>query len=162
MGEKVLLETGGCMCGIVRYEAIGAPCRTIHCHCEDCRKHTGAPAATLAVYKADQVKFSGGERGIFRSSPGVERAFCSKCGTSLTFETDLRSYGPICALHISTFDNPNALMPTHHSFYSERISWFDIADDLPRYAGLVVDGSLVRHGPVTLSMKSLENFSDGL
>lgn len=147
MGEEALPITGGCMCGAVRYETTGEWSRVINCHCESCRKHTGAPAATLAVYKIDQVKFSGDERKIYKSSPGVGRAFCAECGTSLTFEADLSGYGPLCALHISTFDNPDALVPTAHSFYSERISWFDIADTLPRYEGFVADGSLLRHGP---------------
>ena len=142
--------TGGCMCGAVRYETAGAPTRVIHCHCESCRKQTGAPAATLAVYGADQVRFSGDERTVYESSPGRGRAFCGKCGTTLTWEADLPGSGPICALHISTFDEPEALRPSCHSFYAERISWFDIADDLPRYEGFVVDGGLVRHGPASV------------
>lgn len=56
-------------------------------------------------------------------------------------------YGPICAIHISTFDNPDALVPTAHSFYPDRISWFETADNLPRYEGFVKDGSLLCHGP---------------
>jgi hypothetical protein len=139
--------SGGCMCGAVRYETTGESVRVINCHCRSCRKHTGAPAATLAVYKVDQVEFSGDERKVYTSSPGVGRAFCAKCGTPLTWETVFRDLGPLCSLHISTFDNPDALMPTAHSFYSERISWFDIADNLPRYEGFVKDGSLLCHGP---------------
>lgn len=149
MDEKTLAMTGGCMCGAVRYETAGAPSRVIHCHCESCRRHTGAPAATLAVYRVEQVTFGGEERQVYRSSPGVGRAFCGKCGTSLTFEADLDGYGPICALHISSFDDPAALTPTDHSFYATRIPWFDIADDLPRYEGFVVEGALLRHGPAT-------------
>jgi len=147
MGEKTLPITGGCMCGAVRYETTGESVRVINCHCESCRKHTGAPSVTLAVHKVDQVEFSGDERKIYESSPGVGRAFCGNCGTPLTWETDLGDVGPICAVHISTFDNPDVLMPTAHSFYPERISWFDIADNLPRYEGFVVGGSLLRHGP---------------
>ena len=147
MGEKTLPITGGCLCGAVRYETTGGSVRVINCHCESCRKHTGAPAATLAVYKVQQVKFSGDERKIYQSSPTVGRAFCPECGTPLTWETNFGDLGTVCALHISTFDNPDALIPTAHSFYSERISWFDIADNLPRYEGFVIDGSLLRHGP---------------
>lgn len=147
MGEKELSMTGGCLCGAVRYEATGEPFRVIHCHCRSCRKHTGAPAATLPVYRFDQVSFSGDDRKIYPSSPGVGRAFCGTCGTSLTWEAELGGYGPICALHISSFDDPDALVPSAHSFYADRISWFDIADDLPRYEGFVIDGVLLRHGP---------------
>ena len=147
MGDQTLPMTGGCMCGAVRYETSGAPTRVIHCHCKSCRRQTGAPAATMAVYSADRVRFGGEERTVYESSPDRGRAFCGKCGTTLTWEADLRGYGPICALHISTFDDPDALRPSSHSFYSDRISWFDIADDLPRYEGFVVDGTLLRHGP---------------
>jgi len=145
--EGTMTGSGGCMCSAVRYQTTGEPARVLNCHCRSCRKHTGAPAVTLAVFKVDQVAFSGEERKIYTSSPGVGRAFCADCGTPLTWETGLGDLGPVCAIHISTFDDPDALRPTAHSFYPERISWFEIADRLPRYEGFVRDGSLLGHGP---------------
>lgn len=147
MGEETLPVTGGCLCGAVRYETTGESYKILNCHCQSCRGHTGAPMATLAVFKVDQVKFSGDERKIYESSPGVGRAFCAKCGTSLTWESRLGGLGPVCALHVSTSDNPDALQPIAHTFYSERISWFDVADNLPRYEGMSMNSSLLRHGP---------------
>ena len=135
------------MCGAVRFTTTGEPARIIHCHCEDCRKHTGAPMATLPVFGSAQVAFNGDERTVYRSSDTVGRAFCAKCGASLTFETELPEYGQLCAIHISAFDDPESLPPTHHSFYAERIGWFDVADDLPRHARLVSEGHLMQHGP---------------
>ncbi len=139
--------TGGCMCGAVRYETTGESFGVIHCHCQSCRKHTGAPVVTLAGFKADQVEFSGDERKIYESSPGVGRAFCGKCGTPLTWEGDGGELGPIFEFHISTFDNPDVLVPTAHAFELERIPWFDIADNLPRYEGFAEDSPVLRHGP---------------
>ena len=141
--------SGGCLCSAVRYRTTSDPVRILNCHCRSCRKHTGAPAATLAVFTADRVEVTGDDRQTDASSPGVGRAFCGACGTPLTWETDLGGVGPICAIHISTFDDPDALSPSAHSFYAERISWFDIADDLPRYEGFVKDGVLMCHGPAT-------------
>jgi len=135
------------MCGAVSYATTGAPSRVLHCHCHSCRQHTGSPVATLVVLKADQVTFSGEPRRIYASTPGVGRSFCGNCGTSLTWEIDFGDEGPICAIHISTFDTPDVLTPTGHTFYPERISWFDVADDLPRYEGFAKGGSLLRHGP---------------
>ena len=139
--------TGGCMCGSVRYLSVGEPVMVTHCHCESCRKHNGAVVATLAGFKASQVTFTGNERKFFNSSPGVNRAFCGDCGTPLTWEGDAGDLGPFFEIHISTFDNPNALVPTAHAFDLERISWFDVADRLPRYAGAVDDKPPMRHGP---------------
>ncbi len=139
--------TGGCMCGAVRYRTTAETVGALHCHCESCRKHTGAPVATLAVFRADQVEFSGEARGIHHSSPGVGRGFCGDCGTPLTWETSRGSLGPVCALHVSTFDDPDTLVPIAHTFYGERLPWFDVADDLPRYEGFLEDNALLRHGP---------------
>ena len=141
--------TGSCMCGAVRYATTGEPFSIIHCHCRSCRKHNGAPVVTLAGFRTGQVNFTGDERRIYASTPGVERAFCGKCGTPLTWEGDGEELGTIIELHISTFDNPARMMPTAHAFDAERIPWFDIADNLPRFEGFADQGSPLRHGPVS-------------
>ncbi len=147
MSDGDTVHAGGCMCGAVRYEVAGEPFSVIHCHCLSCRKHNGAPVVTLAGATAGQVTFSGDERKIYVSSPGVGRAFCGKCGTPLTWEGDGGELGPIVEFHISTFDNPDVLVPTAHAFEPERIPWFDIADDLPRHEGFSEDSPVLFHGP---------------
>ena len=144
-GKKL---TGGCMCGAVRFETSGEPFGVNHCHCKSCRKHNGAAIVTLAGFKADQVTFSGEKRKVYESSPGVGRAFCSNCGTPLTWEGDGGELGAIIEFHISTFDTPDVLVPESHMFYPERISWLDIADDLPRFEGFAEETPILQHGPV--------------
>lgn len=139
--------TGGCLCGAVRYETSGEPFMVNYCHCESCRKHNGAPVVVLAGFKADQVSFSGENLRHYESSPGANRAFCNKCGTPLTWEGDGEALGMICEIHVSTFDDPNALVPTAHAFEPERVSWFDVADNLPRYSGFVEYSPPLYHGP---------------
>ncbi len=140
--------TGGCMCGSVRYETRGDPFQIGHCHCNSCRKHNGAAVVTLAGFLADQVTFSGKPRKLYESSPGANRAFCENCGTPLTWEGDGgEELGPLLELHISTFDNPDALVPTGHMFYPEKVAWFDVADDLPRYEGFIGESPIIQHGP---------------
>ena len=142
---------GGCMYGAVRYETTGEALDVIHCHCASCRKHNGAPVVTLAGFADANVTFSGDDRKLYESSPGVGRAFCGKCGTPLTWEgnADDAEIGYLFEFHISTFDTPDVLVPTMHSFYPERIAWFDIADDLPRYEEFSGASPILRHGPDT-------------
>ena len=139
--------TGGCLCGQVRYETIGDPFAVNHCHCQSCRKHNGGPVVTLAGYQIERVRFEGDERKKYESSPGAFRAFCENCGTPLTWEGDGGDLGQIVELHISTFDDPEALVPTSHAFAPERISWFDVADELPRFEGFSDLSPLLHHGP---------------
>jgi hypothetical protein len=152
--NKELRMTGGCMCGAVRYETTGEPFLINHCHCRSCRKHNGAAVVTLVGFAADQVRFSGDERKIYQSSPGVGRAFCRNCGTPLTWEGPGNDSKPIFEMHISTFDDPNGLQPTAHAFDSERISWFDVADNLPRFKGFIDDRPPLRRGPVNTGLPS--------
>jgi hypothetical protein len=149
MENKTMPITGGCMCGAVRYEADGESLKVGHCHCHSCRSHTGAPVVTFVVFEQDRVKFTKGNRKIYNSSPGVGRGFCDQCGTPLTWEGDAWDRS-IIEVHISTLDNPNAFVPTVHWFHGERIDWFDVADNLPRYAGDdEVEDRPYRHGPAT-------------
>ncbi len=149
MEKGVKSRTGGCMCGAVRYEVTGEPIWVGHCHCESCRRHTGAPVVTFVSFKPDQVAFTKGERRIYQSSVGVGRAFCGQCGTPLTWEgtSSLPERGTILEFHISTLDDANTFIPTNHLFYEERIAWFDVADDLPRFRGLDYNSEICRRGP---------------
>ncbi len=152
MSDAGKTYSGGCMCGAVRYEASGEPFSVTQCHSHSCRKHNGGPVVTLAGFTSGQVAFSGTERKIYESSPGVGRAFCGNCGTPLTWEGDGGDLGPIVEFHISTFDNPDVLVPSSHSFLIERIAWFDIADGLPRHDGFSSEGEPTRHGPVSAGL----------
>jgi len=134
MGEKTHKATGGCRCGAVRYESTGEPVYVPYCHCESCRKATGAPVVAYAMFEEGRVRFTRGERKIYNSSPGVRRTFCANCGTPLTWE-GIWGGRNIIEVHISTLDDPSAFVPDRHVFHGERIRWFETADRLPRYCG---------------------------
>ena len=133
MADNTKPTTGGCMCGEVRYEAVGEPRAVGHCHCPSCRHHTGAPVTTYAAFERDRVTFTKGDRKIYNSSPGVARAFCGKCGTPLTCELVEEEWDglPFILLHISTLDNPDDYVPDRHWYHELGIAWFEVADDLP-------------------------------
>lgn len=117
---------GGCLCGEVRFRASGAPKWTIWCHCQSCRKHSGAPASAFAAFDAAVVELIVGEITKFRSSPGVLRGFCSTCGSTLTCEGD-RSPGEL-HLHIGAFDQPERLAPMVEVYPEERLPWVHLGN----------------------------------
>lgn len=115
---------GGCLCGAVRFRAEGAPKWTIWCHCQSCRKHSGAPAAAFAAFDAAFVEITRGEVTKFASSPGTRRGFCSTCGSTLTCEGDLAP-GEL-HFHIGAFDQPEALPPMAEVYAEERLPWVHV------------------------------------
>ena len=136
MSDNVIHE-GGCKCGNVRYRANGLPSNVAYCHCTDCRGYTGAPTMVWVAFDSDQVSFLKEKPKVFESSPGVEWGFCDICGTPLTWEADLSLFGgdkkKIMEFTISSLDRPEDFVPDQHWQDAERIQWFDVADDLPRY-----------------------------
>src|SRR3990167_9473369 len=93
---------GRCLCGAGRFQAVGAPRWVLWCHCESCRRHSGAPASVFVAFADDVVTVPRGEIATFASSPGVERGFCARCGSTLTRSNARLPQGnhlPLAALH---------------------------------------------------------------
>ena len=124
---------GGCLCGDVRYRIDAQPLWTAYCHCTTCRRSTGAPVTMFVGARSDSVRFTAGKRAMYASSPDVQRGFCARCGTPLTYESERRWPGET-HFYVSTFDVPQALPPAFHVFHEERLEWLDISDALPRHA----------------------------
>ena len=145
---------GRCLCGNVRFETHGRHLWVAHCHCNSCRRHTGSAVATFVGFAKDQVVYTRGERAFYESSPGVQRGYCADCGTPMTYESD-RHPGEI-HVYVCTLDDPDAFPPKLHVFYSERVAWMELEDDLPRYRALT-DGA----EPVAWGSRRVPAGSDG-
>jgi hypothetical protein len=122
---------GGCLCGAIRYRALGQPYDITHCHCGTCRRASGAPFVTWASVDADKFTFINGKPTSFASSSNVVRTFCSQCGTALTYQRA----GALGAIDITlgSMDDPEALKPEDHTWTERRLSWITLPDGLPTY-----------------------------
>ena len=91
MSEETERETGGCLCGAVRYSIDrSAIAGQAHCHCPDCQRATGSAFATFCFVPEAGFRAERGEpRGytVQGSSGGdVTRFFCADCGSQLYSE----------------------------------------------------------------------------
>jgi|APSaa5957512535_1039671.scaffolds.fasta_scaffold83505_3 hypothetical protein len=43
-------------------------------------------------------------------------------------------------IYVSTLDEPDLFPPKNHVFHGDKISWFDVADKLPRFLGMPGEG----------------------
>jgi len=60
--------TGGCYCRAIRYEANGKPFHETNCHCDICRRASGAPFVTWFSVKATSFRIVKGEPTRFAST----------------------------------------------------------------------------------------------
>jgi hypothetical protein len=112
---------GGCLCGAIRYRITVPPIVTSLCHCRSCRLATGAPVAAWVILPLGGLVFDQGEPIAFTSSPGRERTFCGRCGTSLTYTRVDRPDS--LDIHTATLDDPDAFPPAREIWLEEKIAW---------------------------------------
>ena len=129
--------TGGCACGAVRYRLASAPFDAGYCHCDICRRSSGAPVLAFATVPIGDFVVTTGEPRVRRSSGFGERGFCADCGTQLTMH--VKHQPDTIDFTIASLDEPARVMPEFHLFVGSRIAWFDTDDDHPRYEGLRPD-----------------------
>lgn len=120
---------GRCLCGAVRFRAKGRPKWVLWCHCESCRRHSGAPASVFVCFNDDAVTLTSGDIARYMSSPGVERGFCARCGSTLTCSN--AKLPAETHYHIGAFEPASELTPTGELYPKERLAWAD------RRAGLL-------------------------
>ena len=112
---------GGCQCGAIRFEAAGAPKFVSNCHCNSCRKATGAGFSTWVGFTNDHVRWLTKEPNFHASSPGVQRGFCAACGTPLTYAGE--KWAGETHFMIGVFDDPAAFTPRSEVFTEDALPW---------------------------------------
>jgi hypothetical protein len=122
---------GGCLCSAVRYRVTGTPIVTSLCHCRTCRLAAGAPSVAWVIFSSSDFMFSTGQPARFRSSPGVVRTFCSRCGTSLTYQRDAEP--DTVDVTTASLDSPDEFAPTREIWIAHKLAWERLNDTLPQY-----------------------------
>jgi hypothetical protein len=124
-------NTGGCLCGGVRYAVRGALRDVIACHCSQCRRTsghhvaaTGAPSANITLLRSDTLVW-------YPSSDHAERGFCGRCGGNLFWRptTGERGWTSIMA---GSLDPPTHLKIQQHIFVADKSDYYTIADGAPQ------------------------------
>ena len=129
MDKKVF--AGGCLCGALRYRSTAAPVRGVMCHCDMCRKHSGAPALAFVHFPVETFSWENGEPTRYRSSEFAERGFCSVCGSSITMHEAVLS--DRIQIAVGSLDEPGRVGIDDHVWTRSQIAWFDVNDGLPRF-----------------------------
>jgi hypothetical protein len=138
MNDGVNRYTGGCLCGALRYEAVGEPLGSGHCYCADCRKASGSGFVPFMGFRASDVRFSG-EAREFRSKAArggeAVRNRCAVC-MSLVFGGEIDKSDSF-TLYAGSLDEPSTFHPTFAIFAEGRPSWavippgFRVFDRMP-------------------------------
>ena len=119
---------GSCLCGDVGF-TLAFPSKWVaHCHCSLCRRAHGAAFVTWIGMHADDVTIDDPQARLrwYPSSPGAERGFCTRCGSTLFFRSG-RWPGE---LHVARANVDAAdRLPQAHAYWPQHVDWVALDPD---------------------------------
>ena len=124
---------GGCLCGNIRYQFVSKPLFVSNCHCQQCRRHSGAAFLTHMGIPVEGFKWLKGEPAYWPSEV-FDRGFCGNCGS--TIAALYHGEPEIIVVPVGSLDNADKIKPDRHIMTESQVSWLKIEDDLPRHARL--------------------------
>jgi hypothetical protein len=132
---------GGCLCGAIRFEAVGRLSDIQFCHCSRCRKSTGGPFLAALAARTKSFRWLSGEdriahyaAPILEAPPAYRRAFCSRCGAPVPIHDPEQ---PFVVIPAGCLDEDPGTRPFRHIFVGLKAPWYEIHDELPQFEGHV-------------------------
>ena len=129
-----LPQTGGCLCGAVRYATTQPPMVAYTCHCTVCQRLAGSAFSSAYVIAADTCRFTSGAVGSFQRSADSGRTMtpwvCSACGTWICNGAKPGTAPPdtFVGIRTGTLDDTSWLRPTAHFWTRSAQSWFRLPE----------------------------------
>jgi hypothetical protein len=113
------IHEGGCLCGAIRYRAVGEPANVRLCHCRICQQVTGQPFNARAQYRAEAVEVTG-EPLWWATSDAVTRGSCPTCGVTIFGK---RASAGMIGFTLASMDQPATFSPADHIWVESALPW---------------------------------------
>ena len=148
---SVLLR-GGCPCDAVRFE-ITEVFDAGYCHCNRCRKQTGAPLFAFVYVPRAAFNLLKGELVAEPWERLGQGMICGSCRGGVCFDMGDRD---LLSIGIGRLDEPARVRPTFHQCVSSKLPWLEFNDSLPRFSGNTITHPRERQSPIVVDPKPIE------
>ncbi len=122
---------GQCLCGAVKFSITAPTLWCAHCHCSLCRRAHGAGFVTWVGSAEERFALDDSEGQLcwYGSSEDSRRGFCSRCGSTLFFQSE-RWPGE---MHVARSNIQGEIDrdPQAHVYCQSQAEWITIGDELP-------------------------------
>jgi len=116
--------SGGCLCGAVRWSAVGVPIYQGYCCCADCRKASGSGFVPFMGFAASAVTITGETLKVrspaFRGGTALRNA-CPACG-GLVFGGEV-GVDASHTIYAGSLDDAAQFAPTMALFLRDKPDW---------------------------------------
>lgn len=125
---------GGCGCGLVRFEIDAPLVAAAYCHCTRCQRRTGTGMQASARLAQGSLRVLSGEGQLhgWYAGSGLEKVFCSNCGSAVFARDPID--GVVKIVRLGAIDGDPGVRPQAHQFVAYAAQWEPVPDDgLPRF-----------------------------
>ena len=119
----MILRTGSCLCGQVRYRITSEPVASRICWCRDCQRISSNGTVNVLVASAS-IEVSGAVGEYKRTADSgneVTRRFCPQCGSQLFADSTGRP--GLTVVRVGTLDDPSSVRPTANIWSASAPAW---------------------------------------
>ncbi|MEJ1161266.1 GFA family protein [Prosthecomicrobium sp. N25] len=128
MTDTTAIHEGGCLCGAVRWRAVGPFRDFTACHCTQCRRTSGhfvamssVPLDSFTITREDGLAW-------FQSSSIATRGFCRICGGNLFWKPTAEARISIAG---GSFDGPTGLSIAKNIYCADKGDYYEIPPGAP-------------------------------
>lgn len=122
---------GGCLCGAVRYRLDARPLAVNACHCNDCKKLSGATHIRMLITRREQFTQESGETARYRKTAAsgnqIDIVRCASCGVRLWHEPHANP--ELVFVTVGSLDDPSWAVPATHIWISRAAKDATFAED---------------------------------
>jgi len=126
--------SGSCMCGNIKFEADGDPTFSGNCHCEDCRKSSGAAYSTFVFMNKEDVKLTGKTSSYQHTADSgnvLTKHFCGQCGSPSYTENELRP--TMIGIRAGIIAEHDVVKPGANVYAGNKIESTPLDPDIPAF-----------------------------
>jgi hypothetical protein len=123
------VASGRCYCGAIVFRVEGLVSAPCICHCDSCRRATGAPFVAWGTVDSSRFHIERGALRRVQRLAGIERGFCADCGTSLTYQKSPETIDFV----LTALSDSGRWPPVMHIWMQDKLPWIVLADELPRH-----------------------------
>jgi len=129
-----LPQTGGCLCGDVRYVLREQPLTVYACHCTDCQTETGSACFVSVVATAGAVEWTGARPRPFGATlPDGREKRGHRCASCMGPIGSIDRSDGLLSIDAGTFDDTSWIAPAGHIWTRSAQPWVRIPEDTVRH-----------------------------
>ncbi len=131
---STLPKSGGCQCGLLRYEVHANPLDTYVCHCRECQHQSASAFGISVIVSVEAFQLVQGEPELWTrptdSGRTLDCCFCAKCGSRVWHQR--RGFSTL-SVKGGSFDEPVDLTGAIHIWTSRKLPGILILNDAKQF-----------------------------